>query len=244
MFAGGTRLLTVIFSVAAVAAIAILIADRHIPTPGDISQALTSNPGAYKLSLGHMEDLTLKSFAYLRLPLGLAAVAFVIAAVGTLLRARQRGSTWRLPYDGGLLSGRPPGNGQLRPLPIIQALGRRTGAVAARHDNRRPATTTGFLPSSSIQRDCAAAERKVLSIWSMAPMLPGQQTYLSTTANSRSSGGGLSDITSSPGTTRSDHLKVAGKPEHSLIPSLKSGGKVLLTNHPIAAKLAIQCKLA
>ena len=37
-----------------------------------------------------MEDLTLKSFAYLRLPLGLAAVAFVIAAVGTLLRASKR----------------------------------------------------------------------------------------------------------------------------------------------------------
>ncbi len=87
---GGTRLLTVVFTVAAIAAIGILIADRHIPTPGDISQALTSNPGAYKLSLGHMEDLTLKSFAYLRLPLGLAAVAFVIATVGTLLKASKR----------------------------------------------------------------------------------------------------------------------------------------------------------
>jgi 4-amino-4-deoxy-L-arabinose transferase-like glycosyltransferase len=86
----GTRLLTAIFTVAAVAAIAILLADRHIPTPGDISQALTSNPGAYKLSLGHMEDLTIKSFAYLRLPLGLAAVAFLIGAVGTLLRAGKR----------------------------------------------------------------------------------------------------------------------------------------------------------
>jgi 4-amino-4-deoxy-L-arabinose transferase-like glycosyltransferase len=87
---GGTRALTVIFTVSAIAAIAILIADHNIPTPGDISQALTSNPGAYKLSLGHMEDLTLKSFAYLRLPLGLAALAFVIAAVGTLLRAGKR----------------------------------------------------------------------------------------------------------------------------------------------------------
>jgi 4-amino-4-deoxy-L-arabinose transferase-like glycosyltransferase len=87
---GGTRALTVIFTVSAIAAIAILIADHNIPTPGDISQALTSNPGAYKLSLGHMEDLTLKSFAYLRLPLGLAALAFVIAAVGTLLRASKR----------------------------------------------------------------------------------------------------------------------------------------------------------
>ncbi len=80
----GNRLLTAICAVAALAAIAILIAVRHVPTPGDISEALSSNPGAYKLSLGHMEDLTLKSFAYLRLPLGLAAVAFLIGVAGTL----------------------------------------------------------------------------------------------------------------------------------------------------------------
>jgi 4-amino-4-deoxy-L-arabinose transferase-like glycosyltransferase len=86
----GTRLLTVVFGVAAIGAIAILIAVRHVPTPGDISQALTSNPSAYKLSLGHMEDLTLKSFAYLRLPLAVAAVAFVIGAIGTL-RTKARG---------------------------------------------------------------------------------------------------------------------------------------------------------
>jgi hypothetical protein len=86
----GTRLLTVVFAVAAIAAIAILIAVRQVPTPGDISQALTSNPNAYKLSLGHMEDLTLKSFAYLRLPLAVAAAAFLIGAMGTLW-AKARG---------------------------------------------------------------------------------------------------------------------------------------------------------
>ncbi len=86
----GTRVLTVIYAMAAIAAIGILIAVRHVPTPGDISQALTSNPAAYKLSLGHMEDLTLKSFAYLRLPLAVAAVAFVIGVVGTL-RTKARG---------------------------------------------------------------------------------------------------------------------------------------------------------
>jgi hypothetical protein len=80
----GTRFLTVICSVAAVAAIAILFAVRHVPTPGDISQALSSNPAAYTLSLGHMEDLTLKSFAYLRVPLALAAASFLIGAVGTV----------------------------------------------------------------------------------------------------------------------------------------------------------------
>ncbi len=86
----GTRLLTVVFAIAAVTAIGILFAVRHVPTPGDISQALTSNPSAYKLSLGHMEDLTLKSFAYLRLPLAVAAVAFLIGAIGTV-RTKARG---------------------------------------------------------------------------------------------------------------------------------------------------------
>lgn len=80
----GTRALTVITSIAALAAIAILITVRHVPTPGDITAALSKHPTAYKLSLGHMEDLTLDSFAYLRFPLGLAAVAFVIGAVGSL----------------------------------------------------------------------------------------------------------------------------------------------------------------
>ena len=31
-----------------------------------------------------MEDLTLDSFAYLRFPLGLAAIAFLVGAVGTV----------------------------------------------------------------------------------------------------------------------------------------------------------------
>jgi 4-amino-4-deoxy-L-arabinose transferase-like glycosyltransferase len=87
---GGTRVLTVICGIAAIVAIATLVAVRHVPSPGDISQALTSNPNAYKLSLGHMEDLTLKSFAYLRLPLAVATAAFLIGAVGTL-RTRAKG---------------------------------------------------------------------------------------------------------------------------------------------------------
>jgi hypothetical protein len=81
---GGTRVLTVFLAIGAVAAIAILVTVRHVPAPGDISHALSYNPNAYKLSLGHMEDLTIKSFAYLRLPLALAAGAFLLAAAGTL----------------------------------------------------------------------------------------------------------------------------------------------------------------
>ncbi|HEY4933057.1 MAG TPA: glycosyltransferase family 39 protein [Terriglobales bacterium] len=86
----GTRTLTIITGCAAAAAIAILVAVRNVPVPGDISSALSSHPGAYTLSLGHMEDLTLQSFAYLRLPLAVAAIAFGIGMLGTLWVRSQR----------------------------------------------------------------------------------------------------------------------------------------------------------
>ena len=68
--------------------IAILFLVRGLPAPGDISSALTDNPSAYTLSLGHMEDLTLRSFAYLRTPLPLAALAFLIGAPGRCAQSR------------------------------------------------------------------------------------------------------------------------------------------------------------
>jgi hypothetical protein len=57
---------------------------RNVPAPGDISQALSHHPGAYTLALGHMQDLTLDSFAYLRTPLLVAAIAFCLGAFATL----------------------------------------------------------------------------------------------------------------------------------------------------------------
>ena len=81
---GGTRALTFISAACALAAIAILITVRHVAAPGDISQALGYHPKVYSLSLGHMEDLTMDSFAYLRFPLALAALAFLVGVAGTL----------------------------------------------------------------------------------------------------------------------------------------------------------------
>jgi len=86
----GTRVLCALVACCAVAGIGILIAVRHVPTPADISVALSYNPEAYTLSLGHMEDLTLRSFAYLRLPMALAVVAFLIGAIGTVRWKGQR----------------------------------------------------------------------------------------------------------------------------------------------------------
>jgi 4-amino-4-deoxy-L-arabinose transferase-like glycosyltransferase len=86
----GTRVLCGVFIAAAAAVITLYALSRNLPTPGDISQALTANPGAYKLSLGHMQDLTIASFAYLRPPLLLAAVAFLLGAAGTLRATGRR----------------------------------------------------------------------------------------------------------------------------------------------------------
>jgi 4-amino-4-deoxy-L-arabinose transferase-like glycosyltransferase len=80
----GTRALTILCAVGAVIAIAILVRDWNLPTPGDISDALVPHPSAYKLSLGHMEALTLDSFAYLRIPMAMAAVALIIGVISTL----------------------------------------------------------------------------------------------------------------------------------------------------------------
>ena len=86
----GTGVLMVSMGVAAAVAIAILIAVRNVPVVGDISQALSQHPGAYTLSLGHMEDLTLESFAYLRLPLAVAALACLVGLLGTIRARSQR----------------------------------------------------------------------------------------------------------------------------------------------------------
>jgi len=86
----GTRVLSVILSCAAAACLALLFMVRNAATPGDISTALSQNPSLYTLSLGHMGDLTIPSFAYLRLPLLVAAIAFLVGALGTARATGQR----------------------------------------------------------------------------------------------------------------------------------------------------------
>jgi len=81
----GTRVAASVATIACAAAAAILWLVRSLPTPGDISAALHESLDIYKdytLSLGHMGDLTLAAFAYLRLPLAVAGVAFLIGAAG------------------------------------------------------------------------------------------------------------------------------------------------------------------
>lgn len=62
---------------------AIYVMVYAVPAPGDISNALTLNPQAYTLSLGHMRDLTLSAFAYLKTPVLIAAAAFLAGAAAS-----------------------------------------------------------------------------------------------------------------------------------------------------------------
>ncbi len=80
----GSKVACAVSIAATLAIAAILVRVWNLPAPGDISQALTQNPEAYTLSLGHMGDLTLDSFAYLKFPLVVAGLAFLIGALGTI----------------------------------------------------------------------------------------------------------------------------------------------------------------
>jgi 4-amino-4-deoxy-L-arabinose transferase-like glycosyltransferase len=83
--AAGVRVAASVALAAALAIAFILSQVWSLPAPGDISRALEQHPEVYTLSLGHMGDLTLASFAYLRPPLILAGVAFLGGGLGAWL---------------------------------------------------------------------------------------------------------------------------------------------------------------
>ena len=79
----GARTVSVVTTCAAIATFALFVMTRNTPAPGDISRALSHHPGAYTLSLGHMQDLTIASFAYLRTSLFVATIAFLVGAAAS-----------------------------------------------------------------------------------------------------------------------------------------------------------------
>jgi hypothetical protein len=78
----GTWILQAVSAVVCVTLAFVLLRVWRMPAPGDISQALTQHPEMYTLSMGHMGDLTLNAFAYLKLPLAVAIIAFAVIAAG------------------------------------------------------------------------------------------------------------------------------------------------------------------
>jgi len=81
----GFRALEVIFATLFVVLAILVSMVWRTPAAGDISQALVQHPELYTLSLGHFGDLTLAAFAYLKLPLTIAAGAFALGALGMTL---------------------------------------------------------------------------------------------------------------------------------------------------------------
>jgi len=81
----GSRVLCGISAGLFVVLVTVLALVWRMPVVGDISRALVQHPEVYTLSMGHVLDLTLDAFAYLKLPLGLAAVSFGSAALALVL---------------------------------------------------------------------------------------------------------------------------------------------------------------
>jgi 4-amino-4-deoxy-L-arabinose transferase-like glycosyltransferase len=77
----GTGILLALVALLFAVLATVLLLVWRLPAYGDISQALSQHPELYTLSLGHIRDLTLNAFAYLKLPLSLAAVAFGAGAL-------------------------------------------------------------------------------------------------------------------------------------------------------------------
>lgn len=81
----GSKFLAVVTAVAFAILAGLFYINRNVPTPGTIARALTYNPKVYTLSLGHMEDLTVRSFAYMRPEIVLAGIGFLLAAIAAWL---------------------------------------------------------------------------------------------------------------------------------------------------------------
>ncbi len=64
---------------------------RNVTPAADISQALTHNPENYRLAMGHMSDLTVESFAVLRVPAAGAAISLSAGfALAFIVRRKRR----------------------------------------------------------------------------------------------------------------------------------------------------------
>jgi 4-amino-4-deoxy-L-arabinose transferase-like glycosyltransferase len=81
----GTNILLAISLALFVVLSGVLLTVWRLPAQGEIAQVLTQNPEAYTLSMGHLRDLTLNAFAYLKLPLAIAAFAFGAMALGLMI---------------------------------------------------------------------------------------------------------------------------------------------------------------
>jgi len=70
---------------------AILVQAKPFPPGTDIGDVLTQHPGHYKLSLGHMQDLTIESLGMFRSPLWVLGISLLVGTVlNWILRRRNQ----------------------------------------------------------------------------------------------------------------------------------------------------------
>ncbi|HXZ11126.1 MAG TPA: glycosyltransferase family 39 protein [Candidatus Sulfotelmatobacter sp.] len=84
-----------------IATMAILSKAKAFPPRTDIGDVLTQHPGQYKLSLGHMQDLTIESLGFFRTPLWILGIAMLVGTgLNSLLRRRGRALCGNLALTG------------------------------------------------------------------------------------------------------------------------------------------------
>ena len=165
----GTRVLCGICAIAAGAVLTLFLLSWNFPTPGDISAALSAHPGAYKLSLGHMEDLTIASFAYLRPSLLLAALAFIVGVAGTFRATGQRAALATVLMGYSLFPGRSNCHGGVRSVSFIAAAGGSTESGARGKAHRGPSLLHVFIRlllhvilTPTVRRCCSATGASII----------------------------------------------------------------------------------
>ena len=136
----GTRALAIVSACAALVIAAILIHLRGIPTPGDISPALSHHPKAYTLSLGHMQDLTLRFLRILARAACSRRNRVLHWRAGHVASRRRARVPCRRIDDDSVFSSRAARHGHVRSVPFFPAA---RGDPAERA--RRNVDRSGFL---------------------------------------------------------------------------------------------------
>jgi hypothetical protein len=226
----GTRALAVIAGLAAVGAVAILIAVRHTPSPGDISHAL-SRQETYRLSLNHVQDLTWRSFAYLRLPLGVAAAAFCLGAIGAMVWRGQRAflssALMMVVFFQAARLAMVDFDPYLSSRPLAEALKMAPPGTLIVNDHYYPFSSIFFYTNRSAL--LLNGRTKNLVYGSFAPGSP--QVFIDDAQFTKLWISPQRSYLAAPEELL-PHLDALTGPE-KLIVVTESGGKVLLTNHPL-----------
>src|SRR6201997_580191 len=178
--------LAVIGVAAGVTLMALLWQSRHLPFEPDIGNVLAQhNMDEDTLSTSHMLDLSYASFAALRLPAALAAVAMLIAPVlALLLRMRRRHYAATLAMAGGMaifLIAAHVALGRFGPYLSSKALAQQIAARARPQDQVMIYGDQAFGSSLLfyLQRPIELGEGKTTSMWFGSTFPDAPKIYLS-----------------------------------------------------------------